>query len=286
MGLRLYGIQSQMGEKTIFISVGHALQEPWTTIFRSGSEKTWLTSSIPKEFELAHFHGLPLKTFGSFWDRIHEHLRWKNRWFAAPVAWMDTLIGFPISLFVPKIRVSGKFHSTFPAFEVCLPDSYQFGRWKVLAILKYFLEETKCDYIFMTTNNSYVNFNNLKNVVSDLPLSKFYGGAKAYDGAEFAAGNSCLISRDVAQLILKNRNNYSLGLIADSAMGKLVKSLDIDFMPLPSLIIESPERLTQISDQQLKSHFHFRVKSGSMTSRNDVQIMTSLHGRLVSLGEV
>jgi hypothetical protein len=275
-----------MGERTVLIAVGHALQEPWTTIFRSGSEKTWLTSTLPEEFELVHFHGLPLKTFGLFWDRIHEHLRWKNRWFAAPVAWMDTVFGLLISSFIPRVRVSDKFHSTSPAFEVCFVDSYQFGRWKVLAILKYFLEQTKCDYIYMTTNNSYINFNNLKILVSDLPLSKFYGGAKAYDGAEFAAGNSCLISRDVAQLILKNRSDFSLGLIADSAMGKLVKSLNLDFIPLPSLIIESPERLSQISDVELKHHFHFRVKSGSMNSRNDVQIMTSLHGRLVNLGEV
>jgi len=275
-----------MYEKRVLIAVGHALQEPWTTIFRSGSEKTWLTSDIPKEFELVHVHGLPLKTFGSFWDRMHEYLRWKNRWFAAPVAWMDTLIGLPFSSFVPKIRVSSKFHSTFPAYEVCFPDSYQFGRWKVLGVLKYFLEKTKCDYIFMTTNNSYLNFNNLEKLVSVLPLTKFYGGAKAYDGAEFAAGNNCLISRDVAHLIMKSRRNFSIGLIADSAMGKLVKSLDLDFIPLPSLIVESPERLVQISDLELKYHFHFRVKSGSMTSRNDVQIMTSLHRRLVSLGEV
>jgi hypothetical protein len=126
----------------------------------------------------------------------------------------------------------------------------------------------------------------LKKLVSELPLTEFYGGAKAYDGAEFAAGNSRLISRDVAQLIIKNRRDFSPGLIEDSAMGKLVKSLNLDFTPLPTLIIETPERLAQISDQELKQHFHFRVKSGLMTSRNDVQIMTSLHERLVNLGEV
>jgi hypothetical protein len=274
-----------MNEKRILVAVGHALQEPWTTIFRLGSEKTWLTSNIPKEFEIAHFHGLPLKTFGSFWDRVHEHLRWKNRWFATPLAWMDTLISYPAVSFVPKIRVSGKFHSTYPAFEICFPDSYQFGRWKVLAVLKYFLEQTECDYIYLITNNSYLNFSNLKNLVSDLPQTAFYGGSKAYDGAEFAAGNNCLISRDVARLILKNRRGFPLGLIADSAMGKLVKSLNIEFIPLPSLIVDSPERLAQISDLELKKHFHFRVKSGPMTLRKDVQIMSSLHRRLVNLEE-
>jgi hypothetical protein len=272
-----------MAEKTVLIYVGHALQEPWTTIFRLGSEKTWLTSAIPSEFELVHFHGLPLKTFGSFWDHVHEHLRWRNRWYARALSWMDTLIGYPILHFIPKIRVSGKLYSNFPVFEVCFPDSYQFLRWKDLAVLKYFLEQTSCEYLYMTTNNSYLNFSNLKKLVSDTPQTEFYGGAKAYDGAEFAAGNSRLISRDVAQLIVKNKGKFSLGLIEDLAIGELAKSLNLVFTPLPSLIVDSVEGLAKLSDLELKGHFHFRVKSGSMTSRNDVQIMTRLHERLVNL---
>jgi len=273
-----------MAAKTILVSVVHALQEPWITIFRTGSEATWLDSKIPDEIHIVHFHGLPLKKFGSIWDRIHEGVRWKNRWCAAPLAWMDTFIGYPLLSFIPKIRSSNKLHSTLPAFEVCFPDTYQFLRWKDLAVLKYFLEQTNCDYIYMTTNNSYLNFNNLKRLVDSLAFTTFYGGAKAYDGAEFAAGNSRLISRDVAQLIVKHRRAFSLGLIEDSGMGKLVKSLNIVFVPLPSLIVESLENLMQISDSELKQHFHFRVKSGALNSRNDVQIMTSLHGRLVNLG--
>jgi hypothetical protein len=168
-------------------------------------------------------------------------------------------------------------------FEVRFPDSYQFLRWKDLAVLKYFLEQTSCEYVYIITNNSYLNFNNLKKLVRDTPQTEFYGGTKAYEGAEFAAGNSRLISRDVAQLIVKNKGKFSLGLIEDAAMGKLVKSLNLVFTPLPSLIVNSVEGLAQFSDFELKEHFHFRVKSGSMTSRNDVQIMSKLHERLVNL---
>ena len=87
----------------------------------------------------------------------------------------------------------------------------------------------------------------------------------------------------MAQLIVKNKARFSLGLIEDSAMGKLVKSLHLVFTPLPCLIVDSVEGLAQFSDLELKEHFHFRVKSGSMTSRNDVQIMSRLHERLVNL---
>jgi hypothetical protein len=55
------------------------------------------------------------------------------------LAWLDTLFGYPLLSFIPLIRPSNKLHSTFPAFEVCFPDTYQFLRWKDLAVLKYFL---------------------------------------------------------------------------------------------------------------------------------------------------
>ena len=87
----------------------------------------------------------------------------------------------------------------------------------------------------------------------------------------------------MAQLIVNNKGKFSLGLIEDAAMGKLVKSLNLVFTPLPSLVVDSIESLSRFSDLELKKHFHFRVKSGSMTSRNDVQIMTRLHERLVNL---
>ena len=274
-----------MNDKKILIAVGHALQEPWTTIFNTGSEKTWLQTELPKDCELIHFHGTKLKRVGSELDRFHEYFRWKNRWYALALESLDRFICFPLIYFIPKVRVSRKIDTFYPVVEVHFPDSYQFLRWKSLAILKYFVESTSCDYIFMTTNNSYINFKNLSKIVSGLPLNSFYGGAKAYNGAEFAAGNNRLISRDVAIKFLQNRKDFSLGRIEDAAMGELANQLKIAFIPLPSLVIENLETLEEISDQELTKHFHFRVKSGTIKTRNDVTIMTRLHGRISNLGE-
>jgi hypothetical protein len=196
----------------------------------------------------------------------------------------DTVTSFPWIYFVPKVRESEKIDTTFPVFEVHFPDSYQLLRWKSLAILKYFIESTTCDYIFMTTNNSYINFKNLSKTVTSLPLNSFYGGAKAYDGAEFAAGNNRLISRDTAIKFLENRRSFSLGRIEDAAMGDLARLLNVAYVPLPSLVIESLESLEKVSDQNLIDNFHFRVKSGTLKLRGDVSIMTRLHERITNLG--
>ena len=275
-----------MQDKKVLIVVGHALREPWTTIFNSGSAKTWLLNELPKNFELVHFHGSQLKRLGSTWDSFHEYLRWKNRWFATALAWLDLFIGLPLVFFTPKIRASEKLKTSYPAFEVRFPDSYQFLRWKSMAILKYFIERTTCDYMFLTTNNSYINFKSLARLVTDFPANSFYGGAKAYDGAEFAAGNNRLITRDVAIKFLRNRRKFSLGRIEDAAMGELALKLNIPYVPLPSLVLESLEILEKTPDRELIEHFHFRVKSGTIKNRNDVIIMTHLHERLTYLGVV
>ena len=281
---RFYGILNRMHNKRILVAVGHALQEPWITIFNTGSEKTWLQTELPSNIEMIHFHGSPLNKAGLLWDKLHEYFRWKNRWFATVLAWLDTIIGFPSKFFIPKVQVSKKIKTSFPVLGVNFPDSYQFLRWKSLAILKYFVENTSCDYMFMTTNNSYINFKNLSLVVENLPKDSFYGGAKAYDGAEFAAGNNRIISRDVAEKFIRNRKNFSLSKIEDAAMGELAHFINIRYSQLPSLVIESLSNLDKTADSEIVRHFHIRVKSGTLKSRNDVTIMTRLHERLTNLG--
>ena len=273
-----------MKSPTVLVAIGHGLYEPWLNILYEGQEKTWLHTVPPVGVSTIHYHGTPVGKIGWKLDRLHEWLRWKNRWFATVLAWLDTVIGFPLIFFIPNVRKSKKLNTSFPALEVRFPDSYQFLRWKSLATLKYFVENTSCDYIFMTTNNSYINFKNLSRIVADLPVNSFYGGAKAYDGAEFAAGNNRIISRDVAIKFLRNRKNFSLGRIEDAAMGEFAHLLNITYMPLPSLVIESLENLETTSDNELAGHFHIRVKSGTIKSRNDVAIMNRLHARLINLG--
>ena len=158
-----------MADKQLLISVVHSLKEPWLTIFRDGSQKTWLQTPLPNEFKLVHFHGSKLSNFWNIWDAIHEKVRWKNRWVAAPLRWFDQLVALPFLNFIPSIKPSRALENTGSCIQINCKDTYQFLRWKDLAILKYFVENTSADYIFMTTNNSYVNFVELSRVLDSFP---------------------------------------------------------------------------------------------------------------------
>ena len=272
-----------MREKRVLISVAHSLKEPWLSIFREGSQATWLKTSMPANFRLIHFHGLKLSKFGHQWDAIHERIRWKNRWVAAPLRFFDQIIAFPFLSTIPSMTPSMELDTSDLCFEIKCKDTYQFLRWKDLAVLDYFVNSTKADYLFMTTNNSYINFDALNHLVRSLPSESFYGGVVAYEGAEFAAGNNRFLSRDVAETILRNRRIFSAGDIEDVAMGKIVKRLGFSFTPLQSLVLQTLHDLESASDQELLGNFHFRVKSGTLTSRNDVSIMLKLHSRLNAL---
>jgi len=279
----LNGIKPHMTEQRVLISVAHSLKEPWVSIFRNGSEVTWIESELPPGFDLVHFHGLKLSRFWTYWDSAHEKIRWRSRWVAAPLRWFDSLLGFPFLNYVPTVGISPELMTKNLSLQVECKDVYQFLRWKDLAVLDYFVNQSKADFLFMTTNNSYVNFNKLKSVIETLPLLSLYGGVRAYEGATFAAGNNRILSRDVAVAMLKNMRAFSPGYIEDVAMGALAKKLGVMFQELPSLVVGSLAHLDEVSDIDLISNFHFRVKSGSLSSRNDVEIMLKLHKRLLAL---
>ncbi len=118
-------------------------------------------------------------------------------------------------------------------------------------------------------------------MIRALPKRNVYAGVNPYDGANFAAGNNRLISRDVAELILKNRIRFDPGIIEDRAMGEMLSIMQIEFTPLPSLQLTSEYELVQTSNDVLMSNFHIRVKSGVFHKRNDVSLMHAVHGRVV-----
>ena len=278
------GIRPLMSPQTVLISVAHSLKEPWLSIFQDGSETTWIDQELPAGFELVHFHGLRLSKFWNSWDSIHEGIRWKNRWVASPLRWFDLLLGFPFLGHIPSTQSSAQLKTKQSSVEINCKDVYQFLRWKDLAVLNYFINNSDANYLFMTTNNSYVNFVKLESVIKNLSPNQLYGGVIAYEGATFAAGNNRILSRDVANQMLNNRRSFSAGYIEDVAMGLLASKLGIDFQELKSLVLGSLAQLEETTDDELQANFHFRVKSGSLTSRNDVEIMLRLHERLLSLG--
>ena len=273
-----------MNNPKVLVALFHGLYEPWLSILNQGQAKTWLELERPSEMQVVHFHSTKLGALGWKFDRLHEFLRWKNKWFAYVLQIFDRLVGFPLMLYIPSYSRSEKLVTTDPAVHIHFPDSYQFMRWKDLSVLKYFVTETNADFIFMSTTSSYLLPHKLLEMIQTFPMNKIYAGVNPYDGANFAAGNSRLISRDVAKLILKHRIRFDPGVIEDRAMGEMLTKMKIEFKPLPSLHVTSEDELDGTPNSKLMSYFHIRVKSGVFLKRNDVSLMRAVHRRI--LGEI
>ncbi len=270
-----------MENPKVLIALFHGLYEPWLDILHQGQAKTWIQLSRPSEIQVVNFHSTKLGVLGWKFDRLHEYLRWKNKWFAFVLQFFDRIVGLPLVFFVPSYSKSNKLITTDPAVHIHFPDSYQFMRWKDLSVLNYFVTETKADFIFMSTTSSYLLPQKLLEIIQSLPRESVYAGVNPYEGANFAAGNNRLISRDVAELILKKRYKFDPGIIEDRAMGEMLTRLKIEFKPLPSLHLTSEDQLDEISSSELMRHFHVRVKSGLFQKRNDVALMQAVHRRVL-----
>jgi hypothetical protein len=169
-----------------------------------------------------------------------------------------------------------------PALHIHFPDTYQNVRWKDLAILNYFINERKEDFILFTTTSSYIHYDHLLTSVSRLNAQNFYGGVVPYQGANFAAGNNRLISRSAAEKLLKHRSWFDPGYIEDVAMGKAFERLEIKLVPLPSWNFTDIQGVRGLTKQNFLDHYHFRMKSGSFKNRLDVSIMLCLHDKIMN----
>ncbi|CAN2231056.1 hypothetical protein [Candidatus Planktophila dulcis] len=271
-----------MKNPTVLVAIGHGLYEPWLNILYEGQEKTWLHAEPPLGVSTIHYHGSPVGKIGWKLDRLHEWLRWKNRWFATFLRLIDRIRGVPLLLFIPRISTSKEIKSSHLALHIHFPDTYQNVRWKDLAILNYFINERSEDFILFTTTSSYIHYAHLIERVSGLDAQDFYGGVVPYEGAKFVAGNNRLISRSAVVKLLNHRSYFDPGYIEDVAMGKAFERLKIKLDSLPSWNFTDIQGVETLTEEIFLKNYHFRMKSGSFGNRLDVPIMLSLHNKIVN----
>lgn len=276
---------SNQSSVSVICAIVHGLYEPWIDILHKGQVPTWLSIPKPAGFEVIHFHGKKGGALVSVYDKLHEKIRWTNRWVATPLRWFDEILGFPLRSYIPRTTKSQHLDLVDESIQIEFLDIYATMRWKDLAILDHFYNKTDANYLFMTTTSSYLRPHKLMDVINSLPVHGLYAGAVAYQGARFAAGNNRLYSRDVVKRILEGRRSLRCGVIEDLALGNLCNSLGIQMIELPKRNIGSLEELEIISDQELQKQFHFRLTSGTRANRQDVKIMNDLHNRMRVIDE-
>lgn len=263
--------------------IGHGYYKPWIDIAINGQNKTWLAHELPVNFKVLNYHGSPLNAFGRLLDSAHERIRWSRRFFHLILKSVDLIVTSPFLAWIPKTSKSKLLHLNHETVHVHVLDAYLTMRWKAKGVFRYALENFDFDYIFITTTSSYIRPERLLESLEDQPRTRFLGGARAYDGANFAAGSNRVISRDLVEYLVKSPTSYLPHLIEDVSLSKSLIRKGVSIKFFPHLDVSSKLVLEGLTDEELLSNYHFRLKSGSLKERADVQLMVELERRIANI---
>jgi hypothetical protein len=265
----------------VLIVVGAVLNAPWYDMIREGQAQTWIPEADAAGFAVRQSHGKRLSKVGQWLDTQHERLRWTPRT-QGVLSSVDNVFGKPFRRAIQRVH-KGHFADTgLVSWQQSIPDFYALQRWKVVASCKTALEE-EFDLLYFTTASSYINIPRMVELVRSLPTSRLYAGSAMTEGVTgeiFASGASRFLSRDLVKFVVENRDLYANDVMEDVGLGRMARNFGLSLTPLPSMNIASLEELHGVSDHDLQSNFHFRLKSGTADQRNDVAIMKELHLRL------
>jgi hypothetical protein len=253
---------------------------PWINIPENGQKRTWFHSK-PENIEIINIFGKrPNRLIRSF-DLLHEKMRWSPR-LQGVVRPLDKFI----SKFLAKRNDSDWLVELNPDCRNLLIDMESTHLTLPLVevvFFKYFLTNTKADFLYMSNTSSYINLNKLMKFVETLPRENVYCGTfHTFDDIKFASGANRLISRDLVRKLVENFNDWDFSYVEDVSMGKLLKDESRQELSISSLNFTTTHEIDESSLEDLNSTIHFRLKSGNLNSRNDVKLMIQLHRKLSS----
>ena len=259
----------------ILIIVGHALYEPWTSILYQGQLRTW---AVNQNVSIFHTHARARK------DRIRkvDTFLWRMKWhprfgkfftlvelvFKSPFRAKKGLL---IQGFLPETNEK--------SLMLNMPDLDMLMNFKSFGIITGTLA-FDYDYLVSTTSSSYLNITGLEKQIALLPRRKVVAGRIIQqDKVTFASGSFRVFSRDVVEGFLVHRKRFSTWRPEDQAFGFLIKDsgMDVVYVNMDSLDITSVTALNNLSKENLANVVHYRLKSGTLENRRDVEIMLKLH---------
>lgn len=262
----------------------HVVRDPWLAIARDGQLPSW--ERWNENITHVHYFHSTSNFITQFVDRVVENLRWRkgrNASYAISYALMFLL--FPFRATIPRAHSSNVRSSGLEAnsLHMRIPETTTTMRWKKLSYLKYFVEESDSEYVIITNSSSILNFEPIYEFIrsiqnKNIPL--YAGPIHTGFDCEFTSGSFTLLNRMAAEKLLDNRILIPLHVMDDIGFGTAFMKMGVKPINFSSLVIDSLEILETIPNSKLKSAAHFRIKSGSLHSRNDVEIAKRLLQRL------
>jgi hypothetical protein len=253
--------------------ITHARVEPWSTILDNGLLKTW---ALGTQEDLFISFGNETNRFLARIDRRLWQIRFSKK---------SGILVYLLEKYLKKIFFKIRFravnnvtyNSRYNGIQVDIPDLHFFVGTKILSLIN-FLKKSNYNYFVLTTTSSYLNQPLISQYLQGAKKNRFAAGRVVIQNEEtFLSGSFRIFSYDILELIASNIQFFDDSIPEDLAISRLLTTLGIEFQNLQSIDISDLSQLEGIKKSQLENIFHFRLKSGKLSHRNDVSVFHSLH---------
>jgi hypothetical protein len=266
------------------VGIMHVTRDPWLSIVRDGQLPAWKQSAY-KNFSFVYFFGVA-NSITSRLDSVIENMRWvRGRYASYGISYFLMVVLRPWLRFIPKYELVDASKSKVEAvsLRVKVPELTATMRWKKLAFLEYFVEQTNAEYVIISTSSSLINFEPIVKFVGRLSNSyePVYAGRilSGYD-CEFTSGSFTVLNRKSVRMLLENKSLIPVHVMDDIGFGTAFKKMGVNPVNLASIDLDSTTKVNETPDAILQKTGHFRFKSGSHNSRTDASLMQELMSKL------
>lgn len=130
---------------------------------------------------------------------------------------------------------------------------------KTVNAFEYLLKNKDYDYFFRCTAGSYINLELLKKSVCDIQEDNVYRAVCGYaNNIQFGSGSGFLLSKNLAENIVENKNNINHVIMDDVTIGDyLINKLQIPLMDQKRIDCSNNNELVQKFDPEA-FHYYFR----------------------------
>ena len=264
-----------MNEPKILVIVLQAKYEPWISIFKSGSSKTWLTN-IPPNTSVIQVTGIPVPSFLFRIDEAIFKMANKNR-----LSRVRARIPRRTTQAVRFNFAANKFsdYFGFPSWRIRIPDLRGLSSHKTIAYLKASLGE-EWDYLVTTNSSTYLDLKAIISYLKTSPRSNFAAGlilervGPGLRPQTFLHGCYRIFSRDIVETICRSKIPRKIYYPEDAFIGDILAASEIVYSPLT--ICENYNQISNVYIPVCVAQA-YRCKSGSNDLRHDIAIMNSVH---------